>query len=134
VSEVEMHLPVRVGDFSDFSSAKDHVLNAGEAVFGVRSLPAGFSHFPLAYAGRSSSIVPSGTNIRRPRGQFRSGDGVEYGVSKDMDYELEVACVIGRPSQFGEPVPIDDADEHIFGFLLLNDWSGKTCTKPKARK
>ena len=124
-NEVTMHMPLRIGDFTDFSLSKDHVLNAGEAATGSRSLPPGFLHFPVGYSGRCSSIVPSGTKIRRPLGQYRAGEGVEFGASKAMDFELEVGCVVGKSSNFGEPVRIDDASEHIFGFLLLNDWSCK---------
>ena len=120
-----MHLPLHVGDFSDFSLSRNHVLNAGVAVFGVESMPPGFLHFPIGYAGRSSSIVVSGTPVRRPLGQARSADGVAFGPSKAMDYELEVACVVGKPSQMGRPIKIDNADDHIFGYVLLNDWSAR---------
>ncbi|KIW07196.1 fumarylacetoacetase [Verruconis gallopava] len=123
--EVRMLMPIRVGDFSDFSLSRNHVLNAGLAVFGVESLPPGFLHFPVGYTGRTSSIVISGTPVRRPLGQFKSPDGVVFGPSKAMDYELEVACVVGKPSEMGKPVLIDDAMEHVFGFVLLNDWSAR---------
>lgn len=125
VSEVTYHLPIKVGDFSDFSCSRDHVLNAGEAVLGVRQLPPGFLHFPVGYGGRSSSILAPESNVIRPMGQFRSNDGVTFGLSRAVDFELEVACVVGKPSKFGQPVKIDEADEHIFGFLLLNDWSAR---------
>lgn len=126
---MKSHLPIQPQDFSDFSCSKDHVLNAGEAVLGKRELPPGFLHFPVGYAGRCSSIVPSGTVIRRPRGQFRSKKGdsgsVVFEASKAVDFELEVACVVGRGSEMGRPVKIEEADEHLFGFVLLNDWSGE---------
>ena len=122
-----MHLPVSVGDFSDFSCSMDHVLNAGEAVLGKREVPPGFLHFPIGYGGRTSSIVVSGTPVKRPRGQFRADGGVvQFGPSRVLDFELEVACIVGQPSSMGEPVAIADADQHIFGFVLLNDWSGKS--------
>lgn len=124
-NEVQLHLPVQVGDFSDFSLSRNHVLNAGMAVFGVESLPPGFLHFPIGYAGRSSSIVVSGTQIRRPLGQFRSDGGVTFGPSKAFDYELEVACVVGKPSEMGTPIKIEDAMDHAFGFVLMNDWSAR---------
>lgn len=121
-----MSLPISVGDFSDFSLSMHHVLNAGEAVMGVRALPPGFSHFPIGYAGRSSSVVVSGTPIRRPLGQYRSSDaGVVFGPSKAMDFELEVACVVGKSTKMGNPVSMDQAAEHLFGFVLLNDWSAR---------
>jgi fumarylacetoacetase len=126
VEATTLHLPLAVGDFTDFSCSRDHVLNAGEAVFGNRELPPGFEHFPVGYHGRSSSIVISGTPIRRPKGQYRDASGkVIFGPTNRLDYELEVAAVIGAPSQLGEPVTIGNADEHIFGLVLLNDWSGE---------
>lgn len=120
-----MHLPVSIGDFTDFSCSKEHVLNAGEAIMGKRFLPPGFLHFPVGYTSRTSSIVVSGTPVVRPRGQFRKDGAVVYGPSEQMDYELEVACVVGKPSKWGESVHVKDADEHIFGLVLLNDWSGE---------
>ena len=116
-----------IGDFTDFSCSKEHLLNGSEAILGVRSLPPSFLKFPISYTGRTSSIVVSGTPIRRPRGQFRSGDDVVYGPTKQLDYELEVACIIGKPTKMGDIVSPDDAEEHIFGLVLLNDWSG-LCT------
>jgi fumarylacetoacetase len=124
-NDVDVHLPIQVGDFSDFSLSRNHVLNAGVAVFGVESLPPGFLHFPVGYAGRSSSIVPSGTPVKRPLGQYRSADGVAFGPSKAFDYELEVGCIVGKPSTMGTPVKIDDAMDHVFGFVLVNDWSAR---------
>jgi fumarylacetoacetase len=123
-----MHLPVSIGNFTDFSCSKDHVPNAGEAIMKKRSLPPGFLHFPIGYAGRASSIVVSGTPITRPKGQFRDpekGSEVVFAPTRELDYELEVACIVGKPSQLGKPVPIAEADEHVFGLVLLNDWSGK---------
>ena len=125
-SDAQMHLPIAVADFTDFSCSKDHVLNAGEAIQGVRKLPPGFLHFPVGYSGRSSSIVVSGTPITRPLGQYRDECGcVVFKATRQLDFELEVACIIGKPSKFGVPVRIEDAEEHIFGLVLLNDWSGK---------
>jgi len=120
-----MHLPVKVEAFTDFSCSKEHVLNAGEAVFNKREMPPGFLHFPVGYAGRASSIVVSGTPIRRPHGQFRSNGEVIFGPSQAVDYELEVGCVIGKPSKLGDRVSLEDAEDHIFGLVLINDWSGK---------
>lgn len=126
VDEATLHLPVSCGDFTDFSCSREHVLNAGEAIQGKRRLPPGFLHFPIGYAGRASSIVVSGTPVVRPMGQFRNALGeVVYGASEQMDYELEIACIVGRPSQLGAGVQNQDADDHIFGLVLLNDWSGE---------
>lgn len=126
VSESTVHLPFAIGDFTDFSCSREHVLNAGEAVFQTRVLPTGFEHFPVGYHGRTSTVVPSATPIIRPKGQYRDATGsVMFGPTKRLDYELEVAAVIGKESVLGEPVKIEDTDEYIFGLVLLNDWSGK---------
>jgi fumarylacetoacetase len=101
------------------------VLNASEAVFGKRTLPSGFEYFPVGYHGRSSTVVISGTGVVRPKGQFRDGEKVVFGATRKLDYELEVAAVIGKASMMGEPVGIEDADEYIFGCVLVNDWSGE---------
>ena len=113
-----------IGDFTDFSCSKEHLLNGSEAISGVRRLPPSFLKFPISYTGRTSTIVVSGTPIRRPRGQFRLRDDVVYGPTKELDYELEVGCIIGRPTAMGETVSLKDAEDHIFGLVLLNDWSG----------
>lgn len=124
--DATLYLPLAIGDFTDFSCSRDHALNAGEAVFKKRELPPGFEHFPIGYHGRSSTFVVSGTPIKRPRGQYRGPDGkVVFGATQRLDYELEVAAVIGKPSEMGKPVKVNDADEHIFGLILLNDWSGE---------
>ncbi|KIN09135.1 hypothetical protein OIDMADRAFT_38004 [Oidiodendron maius Zn] len=125
MSDVNVHLPIFINNFTDFSCSRDHVLNASEAVFGKRELPPGFDHFPVGYTARASSIVVSGTGVRRPMGQFRDGHKVVFGGTKKLDYELEVACVIGKGSNLGEPVNIKNADDHIFGLVLLNDWSAR---------
>lgn len=126
LDEATLHLPIFCGDFTDFSCSMEHVLNAGEAIQGKRHLPPGFLHFPIGYAGRASSVVVSGTPVVRPMGQFRNALGeVVYGASQKMDYELEIACIVGKPSKLGARVQNQDADDHIFGFVLLNDWSGE---------
>jgi fumarylacetoacetase len=100
-------------------------------VFKKRELPPGFEHFPIGYHGRSSTIVVSNTPIVRPRGQYRDLEGnVVFGPTRRLDYELEVAAVIGKPSNLEEPVRINDADDHIFGLVLVNDWSGESLNFP----
>src|SRR3569833_101640 len=125
VDQVRMHLPVDIRGFTDFSCSIQHVLNASEAATGQREMPPGALHFPIAYSGRASSVVVSGTSIRRPHGQFYEGDKIVFGPSRMLDFELEVGCIIGKPSKLGERVAVQDADEHIFGLVLLNDWSGE---------
>jgi fumarylacetoacetase len=120
---VQMHLPVRIGDFTDFSVSAAHVVRAGEAVLGKSFLPPAFKHFPIGYGGRSSSVVVSGTPIERPLGQFvdrKSGDEkkVVLAPSREVDYELEVAAVVGKPVAMGERLYAKDADGHIFGVSL----------------
>ena len=112
---------------SDYSCSLEHVKNAGRVVINDDSPPPGFFHFPIGYQGRASSVVVSGTDIERPIGQYRSpsGDGtVVTAPSTQVDYELEFAAVVGIPLPRGKRLTATDADEHIFGFILLNDWSG----------
>lgn len=104
-------------------------------MFGKRALPPGFEYFPVGYHGRTSTIVPSGTQIVRPKGQFRDEEGkVAFGPTKRLDYELEVAAVIGKSSVLGEPIKIRDADDYIFGCVLLNDWSGESDLADPSKK
>jgi fumarylacetoacetase len=133
ISAVEMYLPVVTADFTDFSCSLDHVQNASEAVTGTRSTPPAFFHMPIGYAGRCSSLEVSGTNVERPLGQYWSGkpgqSEVVFGPCKEMDYELELACVIGKPVPRRDRVTASQAESHIFGYCLLNDWSGNICHK-----
>lgn len=133
VNVCQFFLPVSVGDFTDFSCSEYHNLNAGHAAMGRRGLPPAWDYVPPGYSGRCSSIVVSGTPVRRPRGQFwedsfaaMKGENktVIYGPCRKMDYELELGAVIGKPVPYGESVHATEAGEHIFGFVLLNDWSG----------
>ncbi|OHE91894.1 X-Pro dipeptidyl-peptidase C-terminal non-catalytic domain-containing protein [Colletotrichum orchidophilum] len=125
IDEVKLHLPIKVGGFTDFSCSKEHLLNASEAVVGKASMPPAAPYFPIGYSGRPSSIVLSGTKITRPYGQYRDGESIGFGPSRALDYELEVACIIGKSTQLGDRVAVTDADEHIFGLVLLNDWSAR---------
>lgn len=123
-----MVLPVSVGDFSDYLCSKDHILNCSEVLGRGRELPRNFLSYPIAYTGKAGSVVVSGTDVVRPRGLIRqpaTSDEIKLSECHQLDFELEIACVIGRGSTMGEPVPITEADDHIFGLVLLNDWSGK---------
>lgn len=131
ISSIQLHLPLDIGGFTDFSCSKEHLLNASEAVMGQKSMPPAAPYLPIGYGGRPSSIVVSGTKIVRPYGQYRDGDKIGFGPTRALDYELEVACIIGKPTKLGERVPISDADEHIFGLVLLNDWSGELSHAPQ---
>ncbi|OLN95420.1 Fumarylacetoacetase 4 [Colletotrichum chlorophyti] len=125
IDEVQMHLPIQVSGFTDYSCSKEHLLNAAEAILGEATLPPAAPHLPIGYGGRASSIDVSGTKITRPYGQYVDGDKIGFGPSKAVDYELEMACIIGKPTQRGDRISVSDADEHIFGLVLLNDWSSR---------
>ncbi|CEI68305.1 hypothetical protein FVEN_g5525 [Fusarium venenatum] len=131
ISAVTMHLPMEIKDFADFSCSLDHVINAGRIVVNNPNPPPGFFHFPVGYQGRTSSIVVSGTDIERPYGQFRNPNAangesaVIYGPSQKVDYEVELAAVIGKPLSMKQRLNAKDAEEHIFGFAILNDWSAR---------
>ncbi|KAF7193199.1 Fumarylacetoacetase [Pseudocercospora fuligena] len=129
ISEVTMHLPFQVGDFTDFSCSHHHVQNASEAMTGQRSAPPAFFHFPVGYAGRCSSIDVSGTPVQRPLGQHWSGkpmqSDVVFGPCERMDYELELGAIIGKPLARNQRILAEDSEEHIFGYVLINDWSAR---------
>ncbi|KAJ4374148.1 hypothetical protein N0V83_002889 [Neocucurbitaria cava] len=130
IKDVTMHLPVHIGDFTDYSASASHVLNAGEAIQGIRAFPPAFHKYPVGYAGRCSSIAVSGTPVTRPLGQF-VGDythpkkNIIFGPCRALDYELEVGAIIGKPVESGPRLNAKDADEYIFGLVLLNDWSAR---------
>jgi fumarylacetoacetase len=126
---VTMMLPVRVGDYTDFYSSKEHATNVG-AMFRDpnNALLPNWKHLPVAYHGRASSIVVSGTPVMRPKGQFKlKKDDVSptFGPTRALDYEMELAFVIGKNSTLGQSITVDEADNYIFGFLLFNDWSAR---------
>ncbi|GIZ38257.1 hypothetical protein CKM354_000167800 [Cercospora kikuchii] len=128
-AEVVMHVPIDVGDFTDFSCSEHHVQNASEAMTGQRSTPPAFYHFPIGYAGRCSSIDVSGTPVERPLGQHWSGkpmqSDVVFGPCERMDYELELGAIIGKPLPRNQRITAEQAEEHIFGYVLINDWSAR---------
>ncbi|GAB3928199.1 fumarylacetoacetase [Larkinella terrae] len=121
------HLPIRIGDYTDFYASEEHASNVGR-MFRPQAEPLlpNWKHLPVAYHGRASSIVVSGTPVRRPNGQFLGPDQQPvFGPSRALDFELELGIVIGKPSKLGEPVSVDDAESHIFGLVLFNDWSAR---------
>ena len=128
VQEVTMHLPVAVGDYTDFYSSKQHATNVG-SIFRDKNNPLlpNWLHLPVAYHGRASSLVVSGTPIRRPYGQtkFPEEPAPRFGPSGELDFELEVGYFIGKGNALGEPIPVRDAHQHLFGFVLVNDWSAR---------
>jgi fumarylacetoacetase len=131
IGAVNLHLPVSVGGFTDFSCSLHHVRNAGRAILNDESPPPGFFNFPIGYNGRSSTVVVSGTPIVRPKGHFFDRTATSekkpiiYGPCRAMDYELEVGVIVGKSVPKLQEVNAKDADEHIFGMVILNDWSGE---------
>lgn len=126
--DATMHLPVAIGDYTDFYSSKEHASNVVHMFRGPdHPLTPNWLHIPTAYHGRSSSIVVSGTDIRRPQGQvMESGTDTPHFVpSQTLDFELEMGFFIGGDSALGQPIPIADAHKYIFGMVLLNDWSAR---------
>jgi fumarylacetoacetase len=123
LGEVALHLPFAVADYVDFYSSLHHATNAGRMFRpGADPLPPNWRHLPVGYHGRAGTVVPSGTPVVRPCGQLGPG---EFGATRRLDVELELGFVIGTPSRRGEPVPIERALEHVFGVVLLNDWSAR---------
>jgi fumarylacetoacetase len=128
LEEAELLLPVAVGDYVDFYSSLEHASNVGR-IFrpDADPLPPNWRHLPAGYHGRSGTVVVSGSPIRRPRGQRREpgDDAPVFGPSVRLDIELELGFVVGTPSDAGEPVAVDRALDHLFGVVLLNDWSAR---------
>uniref|UniRef100_A0A8D3BXB5 Fumarylacetoacetase n=1 Tax=Scophthalmus maximus TaxID=52904 RepID=A0A8D3BXB5_SCOMX len=123
-----MHLPADIGDYTDFYSSRDHATNVGTMFRGKENaLMPNWLRLPVGYHGRASSVVVSGTPLRRPSGQMRPDQTKPpvFGPSKQLDIELEMAFFVGGGNQLGEPIPIQKAHEHIFGMVLMNDWSAR---------
>lgn len=126
IQQVMLHFPVQVGDYTDFYSSKQHASNVGAMFRGKENaLLPNWLHLPVAYHGRSSSLVLSGASIRRPYGQIKRADESQprFEPSREMDFELEVGAFIGTGNKLGEPIPVGRAHEHLFGLVLVNDWS-----------
>jgi fumarylacetoacetase len=126
--DVVMKLPARIGNYTDFYSSYHHAHNVGTMLRGPENaLMPNWKWLPVAYHGRASSVVVSGTDVRRPSGQTKPPDAASptFGPTKSLDYELEMAFLIGPGNSLGEPVPIDRSIDHIFGFVLMNDWSAR---------
>jgi fumarylacetoacetase len=124
---VEMLLPARIGDYTDFYAGIHHAMNVGSMFRPDNPLLPNYKYVPIGYHGRASSIVISGTPVRRPNGQTRDDEKQppSFGPSKRLDYELEVGAFVARGNPLGEPIPIAEAEEHLFGLCLVNDWSAR---------
>lgn len=129
---VSMHLPVSIGDYTDFYSSKEHATNVGTMFRDPKNaLLPNWVHIPVAYHGRASSVVVSGTSVRRPCGQTKADEAElpSFGPCRLMDFELEMGCIVGKENSLGEPVPVEQAHEHVFGMVLVNDWSARDIQK-----
>ncbi len=132
MEEVEMKLPVQIGDYTDFYSSKEHATNVGSMFRDPENaLLPNWLHLPVAYHGRSSTIVPNATPVRRPLGQTypKGADAPVFGPSKLVDFELEMAFITTDANVLGEPIPIEEAEDYIFGLVLFNDWSARDIQK-----
>ena len=127
MSGAVMRLPAAIGDYSDFFASLDHATNAGSLFRPGQPLYPNYKYLPIGYHGRASSIVISGTPVRRPWGQTenKASGGANFAPSRALDYEMEVGAFVGPGNRWGEPIPIGEAAPHVFGLCLLNDWSAR---------
>uniref|UniRef100_UPI00398E3195 fumarylacetoacetase n=1 Tax=Pristiophorus japonicus TaxID=55135 RepID=UPI00398E3195 len=131
-SAAAMHLPADIGDYTDFYSSRQHAMNVGIMFRGKdTALMPNWLHLPVGYHGRASSVIVSGTPVRRPMGQMRPDETKPpvFGACKLLDIELEMAFFVGPGNKLGEPVDISQAHEHIFGMVVMNDWSARDIQK-----
>ena len=127
MSNVEMQMPVKIADYTDFYASIFHATNVGSMFRPDNPLLPNYKWVPIGYHGRASSVVISGTPVKRPSGQRKppAADTPSFGACAQLDYELEVGAIMGRGNALGEPIPIGKAAEHIFGLCLSNDWSAR---------
>jgi fumarylacetoacetase len=126
--EVEMHMPIQVSGYTDFYSSREHATNVGMMFRDpANALLPNWLHLPVGYNGRASSVVVSGTEIRRPMGQVKAptAEAPSYAACAKLDFELEMAFIVGTESQLGQPIKIEHAHDFMFGMVLLNDWSAR---------
>ncbi|KAI6710492.1 fumarylacetoacetase [Marssonina coronariae] len=129
--DTKTHLPMHIGDYTDFFAGINHAFNVGTMFRGpANALQPNYTHLPVGYHGRASSVVISGTPIRRPNGQILLDPAADpktpsFGPCRRLDIELELGCFLCKPNALGEPIRIKDAENHIFGFVLMNDWSAR---------
>ncbi|MDT0688463.1 fumarylacetoacetase [Salegentibacter sp. F188] len=132
LDEIEMQMPVQVGDYTDFYSSKEHATNVGSMFRDPENaLLPNWLHIPVGYHGRSSSIIPSGIPVHRPKGQTmpEGADAPIFGPSQKVDFELEMAFITTDANPLGEPIPVDEAEDYIFGMVVFNDWSARDIQK-----
>jgi fumarylacetoacetase len=133
-ADVDMFLPAVVGDYTDFYASIFHATNVGKLFRPDNPLLPNYKYIPIGYHGRASSLVPTGTPVRRPSGQTRDGDhdpnkvpndAPKFGPTRALDYEVELGFFVGAGNRLGKSIPIREAEEHIFGICLVNDWSAR---------
>ncbi len=127
IRDAEMRLPAHIGDYTDFYASIDHATRVGKLFRPDNPLLPNYRYVPIGYHGRASSIVVGGSPIRRPYGQTKPPDAAapSFGPTMSLDYELEAGILIGSGNRRGEPIPIDEAERHVFGLCLVNDWSAR---------
>jgi fumarylacetoacetase len=128
IADATLHLPVAVAGYTDFYSSKEHATNVGVMFRGKdNALQPNWLHMPIGYNGRASTVVVSGTRVKRPRGQLKppGADGPTFGPCQRLDFELEIGVVVGQPSPIGQMLTEQQAEAMIFGFVILNDWSAR---------
>ncbi|MDZ3995471.1 fumarylacetoacetase [Pseudomonas sp. Teo4] len=126
-NDCQMHMPAKVGDYTDFYVGIEHAKNVGKLFRPDNPLLPNYKHVPIGYHGRASTLRPSGTDVRRPKGQTLPAGQTEptFGPCARLDYELELGIWIGQGNDMGQAIPVGDAAEHVAGFCLLNDWSAR---------
>ena len=126
-AKAEMTVPCRIGDYTDFYTGIHHATTIGKLFRPDQPLMPNYKWVPIGYHGRASSIVVSGQTFKRPQGQTKAPDAAEpsFGPSKRLDYELELGFLVGQGNALGEPIAIGEAEDHLFGVTLLNDWSAR---------
>ncbi len=132
VSTVQLHIPIKIPNYTDFYSSREHATNVGIMFRDpANALLPNWLHIPVGYHGRASSIVISGTPIRRPNGQMRPNDNEApiYGKTKQLDFELEMGFVVGKENTLGEAIPCVEAEDFIQGLMIFNDWSARDIQK-----
>ena len=128
MADASLHLPMVVSEYTDFYAGRHHATNVGTMFRGAENaLPPNWLHIPIGYNGRASTVVVSGTDIQRPNGQLKAPDAdmPSFGPCKRLDIELEMGAIVGTSTDMGTPITVSEADEMIFGYVLLNDWSAR---------
>ncbi|QDS74651.1 hypothetical protein FKW77_009299 [Venturia effusa] len=130
LKHVKNHLPFKIGDYTDFYVGLHHAVNCSRILRGIGGLQPNYKQLPVGYHGRASSVVVSGTSIKRPSGQILNPDSPSealplFSACRKLDFELELGCFVCKPNDMGDPVFIDSAEDHLFGVVLMNDWSAR---------